>query len=169
MSVKQELAQAADFAPAQRILEKLGISGGRGGGLRSSEQLIPLLQDLQDEYGFLPPDILQQVSRQSGIPTSRMFGVITFYTNFHLKPRGRHTVRCCTGTACHVNGAGSVSDVLTKELGVRDGGTTKDLKYSYETVNCLGTCFLAPVVMVNEDYYGELTATTAAEILKRYD
>ncbi len=168
MCEKQKQTQAADFAPAQRILDKLGISGGQGGNLRSSELLIPLLQDLQDAYGFLPPDILQQVCLQTGIPTSRMFGVITFYANFYLKPRGRHTVKCCTGTACHVNGAVSVSEALTEELGIRDGGTTKDLKYSYETVNCLGTCFLAPVVMVNDDYYGELTSDTAAEILKRY-
>ena len=98
-----------------------------------------------------------------------MFGVITFYTQFYLKPRGRHIVRCCQGTACHVKGASRIVENLMDELEVSEGETTADGKYTLETVQCLGTCFLAPVVMVDEDYYGELTQEKVPKILKRYE
>ena len=122
------------------------------------EMLIPILQNVQDRHGYLPKGVLKQVSDHTSIPLSRIFGVATFYEQFYLEPRGRHVVKCCRGTACHVKGAANLIDALKNELGVEDGETTKDLKFTFETVACLGTCFLAPVIMVDSDYYGSVTA-----------
>jgi NADH-quinone oxidoreductase subunit E len=130
--------------------------------------LIPLLQQIQDEYGYLPPDVLEDVSRRTGIPTSRMFGVITFYAQFSLTPRGRYAVRSCRGTACYVRGSKAVRDAVAGALGVEEVETRDDHRFSFETVACLGTCFLAPVMMVNERYYGLLTPEKATSVLSTY-
>jgi NADH-quinone oxidoreductase subunit E len=130
--------------------------------------LIPLLQRIQDGYGYLPTDVLEDVSRRTGIPTSRMYGVITFYAQFSLTPRGRYTVRCCRGTACYVRGSKAVRDAVAGALGVEEGETGEDHRFSFETVACLGTCFLAPVMMVNEQYYGLLTPEKATSVLSTY-
>jgi len=152
---------AIDMAPAQQVLDELGtVEPGH---------LIPLLQKIQDAYGYLPRDVLLEVSAATGIPASRMYGVATFYAQFHLKPRGRHTIRACRGTACHVRGSREVIAVIMNELGLKaDGETTEDMRFSLETVACLGTCFLAPVVMIDEDYHGSLNPGKVARILKRY-
>jgi NADH-quinone oxidoreductase subunit E len=149
-----------DMAPAERILERMGT-------VRPTD-LIPLLQEIQDSYGYLPAPILQEVSRRTGIPTSRMYGVITFYSQFCLSPRGRHTIRACRGTACHVRGARSVAETISRQLGVGEGQTTPDNNFTFETVACLGTCFLAPAMMVDNDYYGLLTPDKVRSILGRY-
>jgi NADH-quinone oxidoreductase subunit E len=133
-----------------------------------ADDLIPLLQQIQDEYGYLPPDVLQHVSQRTGIPTSRIYGVITFYAQFSLTPKGRHTVRCCRGTACHVRGAKVVREAVAGVLGVGEGETRDDRRFSFESVACLGTCFLAPVMMVNEQYYGLLTPEKATSALSTY-
>lgn len=130
--------------------------------------LIPLLQRIQDEYGYLPAELLRHVSERTGIPTSRMYGVITFYAQFSLAPRGRHTIRCCRGTACYVRGSKAVRDAVAGSIGVEEGETTEDHRFSFETVACLGTCFLAPVMMVNEQYYGLLTPEKATSALSTY-
>lgn len=149
-----------DLAPAEQILQAAGtVAPG---------DLIPLLQQLQAAYGYLPAAVLTEVSARTGIPTSRMFGVITFYAQFSTTPRGRHTVRCCSGTACHVKGCKEVADAILHELDVEDGGTTADLSFTFESVACLGTCFLAPVMMVDHDYFGLLTPAKAREILKKF-
>lgn len=127
--------------------------------------LIPLLQRIQGEYGYLPADLLEHVSERTGIPMSRMYGVITFYAQFSLTPKGQHTVRCCRGTACYVRGAKAVRDAVAGSLGVGEGETTQDHRFSFETVACLGTCFLAPVMMVDEQYYGLLTPEKATSAL----
>ena len=134
----------------------------------SAGVLIPLLQTLQNEYGFLPPEVLTEASRLTKLPISRMFGVATFYEQFHLTPRGRHTIRCCRGTACHVKGGKSISQAISRELGIDEGDTTPDMRFTFETVACLGTCFLAPVMMVDNDYYGLLTAQKIHSILDSY-
>ena len=133
-----------------------------------ADDLIPLLQQIQDAYGYLPTDILEYVSGRTGLPTSRMYGVITFYAQFSLTPRGRFTVRCCSGTACHVRGSKTVREAVAREIGVEEGGSTDDGRFSLETVACLGTCFLAPVMMVNEQYYGLLTPAKATSALETY-
>ncbi len=164
---------AVDMAAAESILEKYGIGAGdamrSGARERESEEfLIPILQDLQDAYGYLPREALEWVGARAGIPVGRMYGVITFYTQFHLEPKGLHTVRCCQGTACHVKGAMRVTDAICEHLGVEEGETTEDGLFTFETVQCLGTCFLAPVVMVDEDYHGEMSADSVKKVLDAY-
>jgi NADH-quinone oxidoreductase subunit E len=130
--------------------------------------LIPLLQKIQDCYGYLPIPALLLLGRKTGIPTSRMHGVITFYSQFHTQPRGRHTVRCCQGTACHVKGGKRIALAISQALGIDDGGTSADMRFSFETVACLGACFLAPVIMVNDEYYGNLSPDRIPGILDAY-
>jgi NADH-quinone oxidoreductase subunit E len=156
-----------DFRPARKILKQLQANAQ---SRRDREgQLIPILQEIQRAYGYLPFSVLRWLSSQTGIPTSRMYGVITFYAQFHTKPRGRHTVRCCQGTACHVKGATHLADTIKSKLKIREGETTKDMRFTFETVACLGTCFLAPVLMIDNDYYGRLTPDRISSILEKYE
>ncbi len=133
-----------------------------------ASNLVPILQQVQKAYGYLPKPILMAVSDRTGISASRIYGVATFYEQFHLVPHGRHTVRCCRGTACHVRGGPNIIKAIKQNLGVEPNETTEDMRYTFETVACLGTCFLAPVMMVNNDYYGHLNARKIKSILKRY-
>jgi len=151
---------AVDPAPAEKILQEAGPV--------ASGDLIPLLQKLQSAYGYLPVEVLMKVSERTGIPTSRMYGVITFYAQFSLTPRGRHTVRCCCGTACHVKGCKEVSEAILHELNIEVDGTTADGVFSFESVACLGTCFLAPVMMVDDEYFGLLTPAKARSTLRKF-
>jgi len=146
--------------PLERILASRSKVG--------SNDLSPLLQEIQLAYGYLPPDVLMEFSRQTGIAASQIYGVATFYEQFHLEPHGRHTVRCCRGTACHVKGGHGMIQAVGRTLGIDDGQTTEDMRFTFETVACLGTCFLAPVIMVDNDYYGNMTATRVKGILERY-
>jgi len=146
----------------------LAIDIVRSMGEVTPDQLIPLLQKLQDAYGYLPPPVLDKVSELTGIPASRMYGVATFYAQFHLKPHGKHTIRCCRGTACHVKGGKRIADAVRQTLNIEEGETTEDKLFTFETVACLGTCFLAPVMMVDSNYYGGLTPNHVRTILKQY-
>ncbi len=150
-----------DLSPVEQIL----LEGGRA----QPGDLIPILQKIQEAYGYLPAEVLKEVSERTGIPTSRMYGVITFYSQFSLKPRGRHAIKCCRGTACHVRGGKAVLETLMKELRVEEGGTTADRRFTFEPVACLGTCFLAPVVMVDDQYFGLLTPESAVSTLKKFE
>jgi len=134
----------------------------------SSNDLIPVLQQIQNQYGYLPCDILLELSKKTSIPASRIYGVATFYEQFHLKPHGRHTIKCCRGTACHVKGGHGLIRTITNTIGIEQGQTTDDMRFTFETVACLGTCFLAPVMMVNNDYYGHLDANKIKDILEQY-
>ena len=127
--------------------------------------VIPLLQAVQARYGHLTHEVLGLIAARTGISLSRMYGVGTFYAQFSFTPRGRHMVRPCRGTACHVRGAKRIVSSLERHLGVADGRTTKDLKFTFETVACLGTCFLSPVMMVDDRFYGKLSPEKAAKIL----
>jgi NADH-quinone oxidoreductase subunit E len=149
-----------DLRPARAILQEMGQV--------DSGDLIPLLQRLQEAYGYLPREVLLSASEQTGIPASRMYGVATFYEQFHLKPRGRHTVRVCRGTACHVRGAPQTLAAVELALGIIQGETTDDLRFTLETVACLGTCFLAPVIMVDKDYHGNVKLDKVAKVLDKY-
>jgi NADH-quinone oxidoreductase subunit E len=131
--------------------------------------LIPVLQALQAELGYLPREALLTVSREMKIPSSEIFGVATFYAQFHLKPRGRHIVRVCRGTACHVRGSLAILDKIKKVLDVEENGTTEDLRYTLEPVACLGACGLAPVMMVDSETHGRLTPDKVMEILGSYE
>jgi NADH-quinone oxidoreductase subunit E len=130
--------------------------------------LIPILQEAQEIYGYLSEEVLNHIGKRLHVPRSRIFGVITFYAQFYTTPRGRHVIKSCQGTACHVRGAKGVLESLTRELQVEPGETTKDLNFSLETVSCVGTCFLAPVIMVDKDYYGKLSPKRAVDALKKY-
>jgi len=130
--------------------------------------LIPVLQEVQSVYGYLPEEALKRVGQTLRVPMSRIYGVVTFYAQFYLTPRGQHTIKCCQGTACHVRGGKGVLEALERELKVAPGQTTDDLKFSLETVACVGTCFLAPVMMIGEDYYGKLTPNTAVKAVRKY-
>ena len=110
-----------------------------------------------------------EVSKLTGIPASRIYGVATFYEQFYLEPRGRHTIKCCRGTACHVKGGSQIINAIKNELEIDQGQTTDDMKFTFETVACLGTCFLAPVVMVDNDYYGSVSADKIKSILGQYE
>jgi NADH-quinone oxidoreductase subunit E len=133
-----------------------------------AESLVPILQQVQKAYGHLPRPILMEVSERTGIPASRIFGVATFYEQFHLEPHGRHTIRCCRGTACHVKGGHNIVKAVKQALGVEPGQTTEDMRFTFETVACLGTCFLAPAMMINNDYYGHMNTRKIKSILERY-
>jgi len=150
-----------DKTPALKICESMGHI--------TSDSLIPILQQIQDVYGYLPAEILFEVSKQTGLHANHMYGVATFYEQFHLEPRGRHTVKCCRGTACHVRGSREIISSLERELDVHEGQTTEDMRFTFETVACLGTCFLAPVMMINDDYYGNVKASKIKSILDRYE
>jgi len=149
-----------DLGPLDEILASMADVGGDG--------LIPILQQVQGAYGYLPKPILAAVSERTGIAASRIYGVATFYEQFHLEPHGRHTVRCCRGTACHVKGGPNITKAVRQAINIEPGETTEDMRFTFETVACLGTCFLAPVMMINNDYYGHLNARKIKIILEGY-
>ncbi len=130
--------------------------------------LMPLLQEIQEEHGYLPVDALERVSEHLNVPLAVIHGVVSFYSQFSLTPRGRHIIKACMGTACHVRGMGGVLDEVQSALGIRDRQTTPDGVFTLEVVRCLGTCFLAPVMMIGEKYYGALTPARVRTILASY-
>jgi len=130
--------------------------------------LIAILQQTQDEYGYLPKSVMKEITRLTEVPLSKIFGVATFYSQFTLIPRGKHSVKICTGTACHVKGVEEVKERVKEHLNVTEGETTADYQFTLETVACIGTCFLAPVMMVDDRYFGKLTTDTVTDIVKEY-
>ena len=161
------IEEAVDFGPAEEVLVLHGLNEPNARVTGAREMLIPLLQDLQHRYGYLPRKVLEWVSKRSGISLSRMFGVITFYSQFYLEKRGKHIVRCCEGTACHVKGAPFVVEAIERELGIHAGETSADGEYSFETVNCLGACALAPLIVVDDEYYGKMSQEKAKKTISK--
>ncbi|MFO7814704.1 MAG: NADH-quinone oxidoreductase subunit NuoE [Halanaerobiales bacterium] len=135
---------------------------------KDEKYLIPILQDAQDEYGYLPEDVLKEIACNLNLSLSQVFGVVTFYSQFHLEPRGENIIRVCTGTACHVRGGAEVLDQLKEELNIDSGETTENLSFTLETVACIGACGLAPVIMINDDTYGRMNAQEVPEVLANY-
>jgi NADH-quinone oxidoreductase subunit E len=131
--------------------------------------LIPVLQGAQDIYGYLPAEVLETISERMGVPLSQVYGVATFYSQFYLTRRGRHIIRECDGTACHVRGAGKIIRAVERELGIKAGETTPDYRITYEVVYCLGSCGLAPVAMVDGDVVGRLVPEKMVEIVRSLD
>ena len=130
------------------------------------EKLIPILHAVQQEYRYLPEQVMIYVANALDISPARVFGVATFYAHFALKPKGKYVIKVCDGTACHVRGSMVLHDAMAKALSLKKGqNTTDDLLFTLETVSCLGACGLAPVVMVNEEVYGQVTVEKAVEIL----
>jgi len=131
--------------------------------------VIGIMQDVQARRGYLSEKALRHISSRLELPLSRIFDIATFYKGFSLHPRGRHIIRVCTGTACHLGGTEQNMGQIERSLNLRDGGTSEDMKFSLETVNCLGTCALAPVVVVDEEYYDGVTPGKLGEILSNYE
>ncbi|UCE50639.1 MAG: NAD(P)H-dependent oxidoreductase subunit E [Phycisphaerales bacterium] len=129
--------------------------------------VIGVLQDVQDEFNYLPADALTYLSRKSELSLSRLYGVARFYNAFSLTPRGKYIIRVCLGTACHLKGGGRIADAVAHELGIEHGETTKDHLFTLERVNCLGTCALAPVVTVNNKYHGKMTVAKMMKIVEQ--
>jgi NADH-quinone oxidoreductase subunit E len=135
---------------------------------KESGSLIPLLQSAQDSYGFIPESAIYYISEIVGIPAADIYGVITFYTQFRLRPLGRYLIKICEGTACHVNGAKKILKTLHNELGITVGETDEKGLFSLQSVACLGCCSLSPVMMINNQTYGRLTVEKVKTILKKY-
>lgn len=130
--------------------------------------VISILEDVQENYGYLPKDVLIKVSEKMNVHLSQLFSMATFYSAFTLKPRGKHTIHVCLGTACHVRGAPKIVDELSRLLDVEPGDTTEDKKFTLETVRCVGCCSLAPVIRVDKDTYGYNTMDRVPKILTSY-
>ncbi|UCG62790.1 MAG: NAD(P)H-dependent oxidoreductase subunit E [Candidatus Zixiibacteriota bacterium] len=133
---------------------------------RQQESLISVLQDIQKEYQFLPCEALQETAKVLDVPLSKVFSVSTFYNAFSLHPRGDKVIRICVGTTCHIRGAALIQEQLENELKIKSGETTPDMKFSIETVSCVGACAKAPVVIVNERYFGPAKVSDYKKLLK---
>ncbi len=130
------------------------------------ESLIMVLQEIQREYHYLPCEALTRTATKLNLPLSKVFAVSTFYNAFSLNPRGEHIVRVCVGTACHIRGAAQIQQQMEKLLDVRAGGTTPDMKFTLEVVGCVGACAMAPVVVVDGKYHGEIKVSGVKKLLK---
>lgn len=152
----ETLQDAIDLAALLEILKD--AEGHR-------DALIPVLQEVQEHYGYVPAETIRPIASAVGVFPSEIQGVVSFYAQFSLKPRGRNVVRVCRGTACHVRGGRGVFRVVRKILGIEEGQTTEDLKFTLETVACLGACALAPVMVVNKTYYGQMNPKRIETVL----
>lgn len=132
------------------------------------DALISILQDIQRLENYLPPETLRYVSQQLEVPLTRLHHITTFFKSFSLEPRGRHIIKVCLGTACHLSGAVQNQEQIERALSIGDGETTQDMMFSLETVNCLGTCALAPVAVVDDTYYDAVTPGKVEKILSSY-
>lgn len=150
---------ALDLAPLEEVLDEFEGQYGT---------MISILQKTQEIYGYLPMDAIYRISERTGVSPAKIMGTATFYAQFRLQPIGKYLIMLCKGTACHVNGADSIGDVLTGELGIEDGGTTEDGLFTLEYVACLGCCSLSPVMMINGETYGQLDGQKAVKIINDY-
>lgn len=130
--------------------------------------LIAILQQIQEEYGYLPEEALQDVANFLCMPLSGVYGVATFYNQFRLTPLGKNVIRVCRGTACHVKNSANILTALETELNIIAGATTRDKLFTLETVACIGACSIAPVININEEYYGRITVKEIPKIIKKY-
>jgi NADH-quinone oxidoreductase subunit E len=131
-------------------------------------QLVSILQDIQSEFNYLPRAALDKVSKKMSIPQSQVYAMSTFFRAFSLKERGKHIVNICLGTACHVRGGELILDSLERQLNVKSGGTTKDLNFTLESVNCMGCCATGPVVKIGDEYFGHMTNDKVEPMLNKY-
>ena len=133
------------------------------------EALIPILQDIQAEYNWLPPETIREVANKLDIPLIDVYGVASFYRAFSLKPRGKHIITVCLGTACHVRGGPRIVAEVSRKLNIEPDETTADKQWTLETVNCLGCCAIGPVVVIDKEYYGGMNPTKVSRALKKYE
>ena len=147
--------------------DKVSAIINRYNGDRS--QLVAILQDIQTEYYYLPKEALIQVSETMSIPVSRVYDVATFFKAFSLEPRGKHLINVCLGTACHVRDAARVLEKVELSLGIKRGGTTKDRKFTLETVNCMGCCAVGPAVKIDGEYFGQMSTDKVDSVLTKFE
>jgi len=155
-----ELELELDLAPLYEVLDEYKTQRGA---------VIPVLQKAQEIYGWLPEQVLRVIAKGMNVPLSQIYGVVTFYSQFYLQRRGRHIIRQCDGTACHVRGAARIVDVVENHLGIQAGETTPDYKYTFEVVYCLGSCGLAPVAMIDDQVVGHLVPEKLVSIIDGLD
>lgn len=156
----QNVKQAESDPGIEHILEKYPDA--------HRDKLIPILQEVQDLYGFLSRDVVVRIGRHLDLPTSKIYGVATFYNQFRFQPIGRYHILVCRGTACHVKGSASVLKTLERELGIEAGQTSRDGKFSIEVVACIGACGLAPVICINGEFHGNLTTEKVVKLLAQF-
>ena len=142
-----------------KVNEVLSRCSGKG------DELVPILQEVQEQFGYLPAEAMQQTAKFLHIPDSTVFGVATFYAQFKFAPTGKRIVKVCRGTACHVRGGARILGEVEKQLGIKPGETTDDFEYSLETIACFGSCALAPVTVIDNTVYGRMTIKKVAEVL----
>ncbi|OPX34267.1 NADH-quinone oxidoreductase subunit E [candidate division KSB1 bacterium 4484_188] len=157
-AVAKHVQEPFDPVPLEKILKKFA---------RKKGAIIPLLQEAQKAYGYLPKAALIRMAEATNTDISQIYGVATFYSQFRLKPVGRNIIKVCHGTACHVSGAERITEACEEALGVHDGETTPDREFTLESVACLGCCSLAPVMMIGETTYGRLTDRETKKIIKK--
>ena len=155
----EEQEPEVDLSLADKVINKyIDIPGN----------LMPVLQGVQDEYGYVPRKVADYIAERLNVYPSQIYGVLTFYAQFHLKPRGRFIIRVCVGTACHVSGAPRIVETFFDKLHIGHAETTPDLRYTFEKVACLGACGMAPLAMVNDDTFGKMTVQRVDEIVAEY-
>ncbi len=148
-----------NFAKLDKVIEKhKGIDGA----------LMTILQEGQGIFGFLPLEVQKVIANKLNMPLAEVYGVVTFYSQFRLKPTGKYTISVCLGTACYVRGAQKIVDTISQELGIELGETTEDGRFTFEGTRCIGACGLAPVLTINEEVYGRLKESDIKEILAKY-
>ena len=159
MSDHQESAPAPPISldPLKGILEEYKSEVGA---------LIPVLQQTQEVYGYLPQEAIKVIAKAMRMSATQVYGVVTFYSQFHTKPRGKHVITVCRGTTCHVRGARQILEALEKDLGIEDGETTPDLEFTLETVACIGACGLAPTMVIGDTTHGQVTVQKAQKLLE---
>ena len=160
---KEELLKEFTEAQVLKLYEIIARYKGKPGGL------IPVLEEAQVALEYIPISVQKVIARGLNLPLSRVYGVVTFYSFFTMTPRGRHTVRVCLGTACYVRGGKALAETIEKNFGVKEGETTPDRKFTYESVRCLGACGLGPVIVVDNDVHGRVKPGKVKEILNSYD
>lgn len=163
-SVAQERDELQEFSPEQlaavdAIIERYKLKPGA---------LIPVLEEIQETVGYLPRAIQRKVALGLKIPFSEVYGVVTFYSFFTIKPRGRHTIRTCLGTACYVRGGKRIAETMERTFGIKEGETTPDRRFTFETVRCLGACGLGPAIVVDNDVHGRVKPAKVKDILDAY-
>ncbi len=158
----RELLKEFTSDQVKKLNEIINKFKGKPGGL------IPVLEEAQVALEYLPLSVQKKIAYELNLPVSRVYGVVTFYSFFTMTPRGKHTVRVCLGTACYVRGGKAIAETLKKEFGIKEGETTADRMFTFETVRCLGACGLGPVVVVDDDVHGRIKPGKVKEILSQY-
>ena len=163
--MKKSLTTVAFHGTPEQEAQLLDVIAQNGA---KRENLMPILQEAQEIYGYLPMEVQKIIAEKTGTPLAEVFGVVSFYSQFALNPKGSVAIAVCLGTACYIKGGGRIYQLLQEKLGIGDGGCTEDGRFSLDACRCLGCCGMAPVMMVNDDVYGNLTGEELDAILAKY-